>query len=178
MKLSLSTEQWVQQITLQRKCKVYDLRYFEKPWRHFLYPLRSLSFGVSLLKAAAKIHRQIAQAVYLPQAFLALPAKDLTLTGWSQGDLLLLARDTHSTPLGSLSGMRWTQCKRISCCSLNEANVLGKGYWINRKSPRMPDCCSLKCELLSRVQLFATPWTVAHQVPLSIEFSRQEYWRG
>ena len=24
--------------------------------------------------------------------------------------------------------------------------------------------------------LFATPWTVAHQVPLSMEFSRQEYW--
>ena len=24
--------------------------------------------------------------------------------------------------------------------------------------------------------LFETPWTVAHQVPLSLEFSRQEYW--
>ena len=23
-----------------------------------------------------------------------------------------------------------------------------------------------------------TPWTVAHQVPLSMEFSRQEYWSG
>ena len=32
--------------------------------------------------------------------------------------------------------------------------------------------------MLSRVQLFATPWTVAHQVPLSMEFSRQEYWSG
>ena len=31
---------------------------------------------------------------------------------------------------------------------------------------------------LSRVQLFATPWTVACQAPLSMEFSRQEYWRG
>ena len=30
----------------------------------------------------------------------------------------------------------------------------------------------------SRVQLFATPWTVACQVPLSMEFSRQEYWSG
>ena len=30
--------------------------------------------------------------------------------------------------------------------------------------------------MLSRVQLFATPWTVAHQVPLSMGFSRQEYW--
>ena len=29
---------------------------------------------------------------------------------------------------------------------------------------------------LSRVQLFATPWTVACQAPLSTEFSRQEYW--
>ena len=28
------------------------------------------------------------------------------------------------------------------------------------------------------VWLFATPWTVAHQVPLSTEFSRQEYWSG
>ena len=31
---------------------------------------------------------------------------------------------------------------------------------------------------LSRVQLFATPWSVAHQAPLSMEFSRQEYWSG
>ena len=31
---------------------------------------------------------------------------------------------------------------------------------------------------LSRVRLFASPWTVAHQAPLSMEFSRQEYWSG
>ena len=30
----------------------------------------------------------------------------------------------------------------------------------------------------SRVQLLATPWTVAHQAPLSMGFSRQEYWSG
>ena len=28
----------------------------------------------------------------------------------------------------------------------------------------------------SRVQLFVTPWTVAHQAPLSVEFSKQEHW--
>ena len=28
------------------------------------------------------------------------------------------------------------------------------------------------------VLLFATPWTVAHQAPLSVGFSRQEYWSG
>ena len=32
--------------------------------------------------------------------------------------------------------------------------------------------------LLSHVQFFATPWTVAHEAPLSMEFSRQEYWSG
>ena len=31
---------------------------------------------------------------------------------------------------------------------------------------------------LSHIQLFATPWTIAHQAPLSMEFSRQEYWSG
>ena len=31
---------------------------------------------------------------------------------------------------------------------------------------------------LSCVQLFVTPWTEAHQAPLSVEFSRQEYWSG
>ena len=30
----------------------------------------------------------------------------------------------------------------------------------------------------SRVQLFVTPWTAAHQVSLSTGFSRREYWRG
>ena len=31
---------------------------------------------------------------------------------------------------------------------------------------------------LSRVRLFVTLWTVARQVPLSMGFSRQEYWSG
>ena len=32
--------------------------------------------------------------------------------------------------------------------------------------------------LLSHVRLFATPWTVAHEAPLSVGFSRQEYGSG
>ena len=35
-----------------------------------------------------------------------------------------------------------------------------------------------KSQSLSHVQLFAIPWTVAHQAPLSMEFFRQEYWSG
>ena len=33
-------------------------------------------------------------------------------------------------------------------------------------------------QLLSPVRLFATPWTAAYQAPLSMGFSRQEYWSG
>ena len=36
----------------------------------------------------------------------------------------------------------------------------------------------MKGKSLSRVRLFATPWTAAYQAPLSMGFSRQEYWSG
>ena len=36
----------------------------------------------------------------------------------------------------------------------------------------------VKVKSLSRVQLFATPWTAAYQAPPSMGFSRQEYWSG
>ena len=52
-------------------------------------------------------------------------------------------------------------------------------------------CWSSKCQIwlltavlvklmksLSRVQLFATAWTVAYQIPLSMGFSRQQSWSG
>ena len=34
----------------------------------------------------------------------------------------------------------------------------------------------IKCLSLSHVRLFATPWTVAHQAPLSVGFPKEEYW--
>ena len=37
---------------------------------------------------------------------------------------------------------------------------------------------SYSCVLSHCVQLFATSWTIAYQVPLSMGFSRQEYWSG
>ena len=36
----------------------------------------------------------------------------------------------------------------------------------------------MKVKSLSRVRLFATLWTVAYQAPLTVGFSRQEYWSG
>jgi len=36
----------------------------------------------------------------------------------------------------------------------------------------------VKVKSLSRVRLFATPWSAAYQAPPSMGFSRQEYWSG
>ena len=38
--------------------------------------------------------------------------------------------------------------------------------------------CIAVVQSLSYVRLFVTSWTVAHQVPLSMGFPRQEYWSG
>ena len=43
---------------------------------------------------------------------------------------------------------------------------------------RFLDLDKVKVKSLSRVRLFATPWTVAYQAPPSMGFSRQEYWSG
>ena len=39
-------------------------------------------------------------------------------------------------------------------------------------------CVFVCAQLLSPVRLFVTPWTVANQAPLSMGFTRQEYWSG
>ena len=68
--------------------------------------------------------------------------------------------------------------------------MLQKGDFTQFHMPRMVISCALPrwcavsictstcvcAKSLSRVQVFATLWTVAHQAPLSMGFSRQEYW--
>ena len=41
-----------------------------------------------------------------------------------------------------------------------------------------PERKKVKMKSLSRLRLFATPWTLTCQAPLSVGFSRQEYWSG
>ena len=57
---------------------------------------------------------------------------------------------------------------------------LGKEYIkaVYRHPAYLTTYCRVKVKSLSRVQLFETPWTIAHQAPLSMGFSRQEYWSG
>ena len=42
----------------------------------------------------------------------------------------------------------------------------------------LPEWVRLCAQSLSHLQLFVTPWTIIHQAPLSMEFSRKEYWSG
>ena len=50
-----------------------------------------------------------------------------------------------------------------------------RSLW-NRRAGTGMSCCCLVTELC--LTLFVTPWTVAHQAPPSMGFSRQEYWSG
>ena len=56
-----------------------------------------------------------------------------------------------------------------------------KCYFLSIPSQQSPSCklkplLSLLC--IQSIQLVATPWTAAHQTPLSTEFFRQGYWSG
>ena len=52
--------------------------------------------------------------------------------------------------------------------------------WLARTTMEAPLCPTLcvRAQPLCRVRLFATPWTVARQAPLSMEFLREDYWSG
>ena len=61
------------------------------------------------------------------------------------------------------------------CVFFGEISVLLFIFWIRLFV--FFCCCWVIC-INSHVQLSTTPWTVAHQAPLSMEFPRQEYWSG
>ena len=48
----------------------------------------------------------------------------------------------------------------------------------HKEDAKLVSSPSRKGKSLSRVQLFATPWTAAYQASQSMGFSRQEYWSG
>ena len=64
--------------------------------------------------------------------------------------------------------------------SCNFAELIHSNVWVCFLGSCVCVCvCVCVCfQSLSRVWLFATPWTLAHQILLSMEFTRQEYWSG
>ena len=59
-----------------------------------------------------------------------------------------------------------------------QAGETGKPVTDFSSSLKNQEQVKVKVKSLSHVLLFATPWTVAHQVPLFMGFSGQEYWSG
>ena len=53
-----------------------------------------------------------------------------------------------------------------------------KYFKTTTKKMQLIKSMKVKVKSLSHVQLFVTPWTVTYQDPLSMGFSRQEYWSG
>ena len=77
-------------------------------------------------------------------------------------------------PLSPVPRARWRNPGKVCDCLLNR-NPLTAG--LPSVSPH-PTLNCVHAKSFSRVRLFATPWTVARLAPLSMGFSRQEYWCG
>ena len=81
----------------------------------------------------------------------------------------------HSSILSSLDFTeKWTESDKLPLASSRPDFVLCSP---NPSLFLFAQLC-MHAQSLSYVRLFVTPWTVAHQAPLSMGFSRQEYWSG
>ena len=96
--------------------------------------------------------------------------------------LFSLSRDQRKCPKQSLSFHQYHFWPGMhiyiqgSCLEGKGKTAFSKN--VNLQQIKVSVCvCVCVCEL-NRVQLFVTPWTIAHHAPLYILFSRQEYWSG
>ena len=72
----------------------------------------------------------------------------------------------------------WTCVKGLGGTG-NKAEVTGMGPELRKPFwPTVYWKWKVKVKSLSRVRLFATPWTIAYHAPLFMGFSRQGYWSG
>ena len=105
-----------------------------------------------------------------------LPMQDTRVQSLGWKDPLEEEMPTHSSipawkiPLAEEPGRLYSKgSKRVrhnwTCMTMKKSKVTSI-FWFS------------SVQSLSRVRLFATPWTVACQAPLSMGFSRQEYWSG
>ena len=91
---------------------------------------------------------------------------------------ILQARILEWVAIPSSRGASWPRDWMLS-------SMAGRSHQGSPKNPWRDGLCleyayasEVKVKSLSRVRLFETPWTVAHQAPPSMGFSKQEYWSG
>ena len=109
----------------------------------------------------------------LLSSFLQLGSADGKHCGRLEGDRREESNCGYLVPPPTQSHSSW-QSSFLLC--------LGPRYCLYFLSFLIPCPLYLECmyvlSCFSHVQLFVTLWTIAHQVPLSMGFSRQEYWSG
>ena len=82
-----------------------------------------------------------------------------------------------ANPLDVWTLLSFNHGYKSSCQACQCGRCLTLNFWLmTRIKANVPE--GVCAQSLSWVQLFMTPWTVAYQAPLSVEFSRQGYWRG
>ena len=114
--------------------------------------------------------------------------RELATTGHEHGKWGTQAECGHETyscaaGAGSLNNLVHTCRAGGTVKQRSRRNRAKGGLGPHLSRVALADCCPkrrrahvLNC--FSRVWLFAPPWIVAHQAPLSVEFSRQECWSG
>ena len=92
------------------------------------------------------------------------PCPVLTIASWPAYRFLRRQLRWSGIPISLriVHSLLWSTVKGFS--AVNEAELMFFWLW------------KVKVKSLSCVRLFATPWTVAYEVPPSMEFSRREYW--
>ena len=89
--------------------------------------------------------------------------------GWKSKVRVSLGLVSPEAFLGGLQMATSSLCRRIIhplCVCVQISSCKDKSH------------VGLNCRSLSHVQLFATPWTIDHQAPLSMGLPRQEWWSG
>ena len=116
------------------------------------------------------------------------------ITDWAQANKTLLFSFPESPGVHSQGSLQrlmawWPEFPMfmqmawdILCLLKWQATVFKYNIWWKTKLGKeryiQDPTCACVLSSFNQVQLFATPWTVAHQAPLSLGFSRQEYWGG
>ena len=114
-----------------------------------------------------------------------MPSRSILVTNGTISSFFMA--DKHSSVYGILQakilGLFTISFSRWSSWPRDRTQVPCIGGWIflplsHQGSLHIYLKVKVKLKSLSRVRLFATPWTVAYQTPPSMGFSRQEYWSG
>ena len=81
----------------------------------------------------------------------------------------------HCRGPGSIPGQGTERsCKSHSVAKNQNEQTKTQQHQVHTLYTTVCMCMYVPCRVLSRVWFFATPWTVAHQTPLSVGFSRQD----